>query len=111
MSKKRNWSPLVRTQFALDHHARKLKPIADTLLYALAGSGLAYRFNTMLGGPNSWYIDVMTDKGKRRFHLRSRQHPWRIDVKLHPHRDPVIARLESQRDVLRFVTRLVDETL
>lgn len=106
MSKQIKSSTLLRTKFALEHHAKPLKAVADALLYALAGSGLAYRFGSSRGGANSWYVYVMTDQGKKCFHLRSRQHPWRIDVKLNPYKDPVFASLHNERDVIRFVGSL-----
>jgi hypothetical protein len=94
---------MLRVKYALDHHANVLKPVFESLLYALAGSGKMYRFGSRLGGANSNYIKL--DDG-RIFHLKGilRPDPG-IEVRARV-TYPVIVKLKDERDVLRWVASL-----
>jgi len=96
---------LLKVQYALNHHAKPLRPVVDALLYALSASGYAVRWDSVRGGNNSWYFDVDTGQGVRRFHVRFRKHPWRLDVKRTP-LSQAFASLTNERDVARFVGSL-----
>jgi hypothetical protein len=105
MSKQMRKTALAKTMYALDHHAAKLKPLVDVLLYSLAGSGATVKWGSSRGGQNSWYMDVTTAKGTRRYYVGWPHSGWRLVIR-NSARGPIIASLENERDVLRFVGAL-----
>lgn len=102
MSKLQHKAWMLRVRYALDHHANVLKPVAESLLYSLAGSGLVHSFGSWRGGANSNYIDI----AGRRFFLYGvlRPDPG-IEVRARV-RGPVLVKLANERDVLRWVASL-----
>lgn len=100
-----NRAALLKTQKALDHHAAKLRPLVDALLYSLAGSGLTIRWESVRGGANSWRLYVTNDKYTRRFYIGWPHSRWRLAVRNSAH-GTIIASLESERDIIRWVASL-----
>jgi hypothetical protein len=97
------WRAMLRVKYALEHHGSPLKPIFETLLYALAGSGFSHSWGSRRGGANSNYI-LLGDG--RKFYLYGvlRPDPG-IEVRKRV-RGPVLVKLENEREVLRWVASL-----
>jgi hypothetical protein len=97
----------LKTMYALSHHAKNIKPVADALVYALAGSGLTHKFDKVMArGQNTWYLDVVKKSGTTRYHLRAWTPFKTLFVKDDYRKGAVVARLETETDVLRFVNSL-----
>jgi len=105
----KNQAAIVRTQYALDHHASAVKPAIDAFLYALAGSGLTYRFDSVRKGANSWFVDVTRSNITRRYYLH--YIPGTVEVKNRPRSVKNLATMQSARDALRVVNAMAAGTL
>jgi hypothetical protein len=101
MSKKAKTAAL-RVAYALDHHAKPLKPLVDTLRTALDESGVLHVFGHWSTGNNSNYIKL----ANRRVYIRGVLKPVpKIEV-LDKCRGQAVYEMFNERDVLRFVASL-----
>jgi hypothetical protein len=94
----------LRTQYALEHHAKALAPIAQALQSALDSSGIFHRSGSSKTGANSRYVEL--DDG-RRFYLRGRMRSGpRPFIHVRQRRTKNEWQLFNERDAIRFVEAL-----
>jgi hypothetical protein len=92
----------MKVEYALDHHARTLKPLVQMLRSALDGSGVMHAMRHWSTGANSNYIQL----AGRRVYLRGIVWPTpKIEV-LDKCRGRVVLELRNERDIIRFVATL-----
>jgi len=106
MSKKTK-TAAMRVAYALNHHAKPLRPIVDALRTALDESGNLHSFGHWSTGNNSNYIEVLNKQSRyRRYYIRGVIRPVpKIEV-LDKCRGQAVHELFNERDVLRFVGSL-----
>jgi hypothetical protein len=98
-----NRAAWLRTQYALDHHARALKPVAQALQSALDWSGVMHRVGSSRGGGNSPYFDLADG---RRFYVRARRYGGPLHLTVRERGTKTEIKLLSERDSIRFVEAL-----
>lgn len=99
-------SAMLRTQYALDHHAKTLNPIKSALQNALDWSGIMHSSGSSRGGSNSNYL--LLEDG-RKYYIRARMHsgprPY-ISIRRKGASIASEVRLFNERDAIRFVESL-----
>jgi hypothetical protein len=99
----RNKTAVLKVQYALEHHAKPLKPIFEALQYALDYNNKFYhRILSARGGMNSNYIELSNG---RYFIIRGRLSPKPyISVREGCTSNEI--KLFNARDAVRFVSSL-----
>ena len=99
-------SAMLRTQYALDHHAKSLNPIKQALQNALDWSGIMHSCGSSRGGSNSNHL-ILEDG--RKYYIRARMNsgpkPY-ISVRKRGSSLVSEVKLFNERDAIRFVESL-----
>jgi len=97
----------LKVKYALDHHAKPLKPLYLSLLVALAGSGKTHCWQHWREGANSNYIVVKEGTFPRFYYLRGVLKPEPvIEIRRGTVRGPALLKLTNERDCVRWVESL-----
>lgn len=103
MSTTMNRRAALKTERALEHHAKALAPIKRALQDALHFSGIMHRLVSVQGGVNSWRLELHDG---RRFEVRARVHAKPPHIKLREYGSSTWILLTNERDAVRFVGSL-----